>query len=220
MYREMVRSGRPTPIIEASFDQVRVSLVGGAPDVNIARYVAQLDPTTRDDTDAMIILLRLCARRTITAQVMAPALQKSVEEAEASLRHLSSELVAMVEPTRQTARLTHPTYRLREDVVKQLGSAVPYVRHTSDDIDRRVVAHVREYDRITNSTVQNLFTVGMPRARQILASLVGRDILVKTSQAQRGPSVEYGAGPKFPPKAARRVRRPRDATPGQDALGT
>lgn len=218
MYREMVRSGRPTPNIEATFDQVRVSLVGGAPDVNIARYVAQLDPITRDDTDAMIILLNLCGRRTVTAESLAPLLQKGTEEAEASLRHLASEHVAMVEPTRQTARLAHPTYRLREDVVKQLGSAVPYVRHTSDDIDRRVIAHVREYDRITNSTVQNLFTVGMPRARQILAGLVEREILIKTSQAQRGPSVEYGPGQRFPPKPARRRRQPTDSAPGQEPL--
>jgi len=218
MYREMVRSGRPTPNIEGTFDQVRVSLVGGAPDVNIARYVAQLDPVTRDDTDAMIILLNLCGRRTVTAESLAPLLQKGTEEAEASLRHLASEHVAMVEPTRQTARLAHPTYRLREDVVKQLGSAVPYVRHTSDDIDRRVIAHVREYDRITNSTVQNLFTVGMPRARQILASLVERQILIKTSQAQRGPSVEYGPGQRFPPKPARRRRQPTDSAPGQEPL--
>jgi ATP-dependent DNA helicase RecG len=218
MYREMVRSGRPTPVIDASFDQVRVSFVGGAPDINIARYVAQLDPATRDDTDAMIILLRLCTRRTVTAEVMAPMLQKSATEAEASLRHLASEAVAMLEPTRQTVRLANPTYRLREDAVKQLGSAVPYVRHTSDEIDRRVIAHVREYDRITNSTVQNLFTVGMARARQILASLVEREILIKTSQAQRGPSVEYGPGPKFPPKPSRPRRSRRDVQPSQDAL--
>lgn len=204
MYREMVRSGRPTPTIDASFDQVRVVLVGGAPNVNIARYVASLDPSVREDTDAMIILLRLCSTRIVAAGAIAPLLQKSVGEAEASLRHMASERVAMIEPTRQTIRAAHPNYRLREQALKQLGSAVPYTRHTSDEIDRRVIAHVHEYSRVTNATVQNLFTVGMPRARQILASLVQRGILVKTSHAQRGPSVEYGPGPKFPPPPARR----------------
>lgn len=219
MYREMVRSGRPTPVIDATFEQVRVALVGGAPDVNIARYVAQLDPATRDDTDAMIVLLSLCNTRTVNARTMAPLLQKSAEEAEASLRHLASEQVAMVEPTRQTARAAFPNYRLREQALKQLGSAVPYTRHTSDEIDRRVTAHVHEYGRITNTTVQNLFNVGMPRARQILASLVERDILVKTSQAQRGPSVEYGPGIKFPPKPTRRrASRSGSEPPGQDPL--
>jgi ATP-dependent DNA helicase RecG len=212
MYREMVKSGRPTPTIQATLDQVRVILIGGAPDINIARYVAGLEAATRDDTDAMIVLLRLCGTRTVNAGSMAPLLQKTEAEAEASLRHLASEQVAMVEPTRQTARSARPNYRLRETALKQLGSAVPYVRHTSDELDRRVINHVHGYARITNSTVQNLFNVGSPRARQILASLVERGILVKTSQAQRGPSVEYGPGPRFPPRPKR--RKPRDEGPG------
>jgi ATP-dependent DNA helicase RecG len=207
MYREMVRSGRPTPTIEADFDRVRVALVGTAPNVNIARYVAQLPSSIRDDTDAMIVLLKLCGTRTVTARVMAPLLQKGIDEAEASLRHLASEYVQMIEPTRQTARAAHPNYRLREDALKQLGPAVPYTRHKADEIERRVVAHVWEYERITNSTVQNLFTVGTARAHQILADLVEREVLVKTSTAQRGPSVEYGAGPKFPPRPSRRRAR-------------
>lgn len=209
MYREMIRSGRPTPTIEATFEQVRVALVGGAPDVNIARYVAQVDPSVRDDTDAMIVLLRLCTARTTNANQIAPLLQKSAAEAESSLRHLASEQVGMIEPTRQTVRAAHPNYRFREQTLKQLGSAVVYARHTSDELDRRVVAHVREYGRVTNQTVQNLFNVSMAGARQILASLVQREILIKTSQAQRGPSVEYGPGPKFPPREARKRTKAR-----------
>ncbi len=121
----------------------------------------------RDDTDAVIILLRLCSKRTVTAKTIAPLLQKSVQEAEASLRHVASERVAMIEPTRETRRAAHPNYGLRESALKQLGSAVPYTRHTSDEIDRRVVAHVQEYSRITNATVRNLVNVGTPRANQI-----------------------------------------------------
>jgi ATP-dependent DNA helicase RecG len=155
----------------------------------------------------VIVLLKLCGTRTVTAQVMAPLLQKGIDEAEASLRHLASEYVRTVEPTRQSARAAHPNYRLREDALKQLGPAVPYTRHKADEIEQRVVAHVWEYDRVTNATVQNLFTVSTGRAHQILADLVGREILVKTSTAQRGPSVEYGPGPKFPPKPSRRRAR-------------
>lgn len=219
MYREMIRSGQPSPVIEATFDQVRVALVGGAPNVNIARYVAGLDPGVRDDTDAMLILLSLCTKRTVTAKSIAQLLQKSPEETEASLRHLASVPIGMIEPTRQTAKAAHPNYRLREQALKQLGSAVPYARHTSDEIDRRVIAHVHEYSRVTNATVQNLFNVSMPRARQILASLVERGILVKTSQAQRGPSVEYGPGPNLPPQPSRsRGSRTTASDPNQVAL--
>ncbi len=218
MYREMVRSGRPTPTIEATFDQVRVALVGTAPNVHIARYVAALPALVRDDTDAMIVLLKLCTSRTIAARVMAPLLQKGPDETEASLRHLASELVGMIEPTRESARLAHPNYRLRDHALKQLGPAVPYARHKADEIERRVVAHVWEYDRITNSTVQNLFTVGSDRARQILVDLVARQILMKTSTAQRGPSVEYGRGPKFPPRPARRRARPGSSSSGPNQM--
>ena len=219
MYREMIRSGRPTPTIEATFEQVRVALFGGAPNINIARYVAQVDPGVRDDTDAMIVLLRLCTTRTVNAGQLAPLLQKSVPEAEASLRHLASEPVAMIEPTRQSIRAAHPNYRFREGTVKQLGSAVPYARHTSDELDPRVVAHVHEYGRITNATVQNLFNVSMPRARQILAGLVDRKILIKTSKAQRGPTVEYGPGAHLPPRTTRkRARRSPAPDPDQPTL--
>ncbi len=38
----------------------------------------------------------------------------------------------------------------------------------------------------------------------ILGDLVKREILVKTSDAARGPSVTYGRGPRFPPKSGRR----------------
>lgn len=40
-------------------------------------------------------------------------------------------------------------------------------------------------------------------ASRLLADLVDRQILVKTSRAQRGPSVTYGAGAAFPGKRAR-----------------
>jgi ATP-dependent DNA helicase RecG len=110
----------------------------------------------------------------------------------------------MIEPSRQTIRAAHPTYRLREFALRELGSAVSYVRNTLAELDRRVIAHVHEYGRITNPTVRNLFNVGMPRAQQILADLVEREILVKTSKAQRGPSVDYGPGTRFPQDPGRR----------------
>src|SRR5207247_6686447 len=73
-----------------------------------------------------------------------------------------------------------------------------------DELDRKVVAHVQEYGRITNQTVRNLLDVDVYRAADILGDLVGREILVKTSRASRGPSVEYGPGAQFPQKVRRR----------------
>jgi len=207
MFREMISAGRDIPRIESHPDHVRVSLVGGRANTQVARFVAQLPEQERDDTDAMLVLFRLCSVKTVSAQHLASLLQKSVPEVELVLRRLASDAVAMLEPTRQTVRLSHPTYRLRGDVLRQLGSAVPYQRRTVDEIDRKVIAHVREYSRVTNRTVQNMLDVEVQRARGILKDMVDRRLLRKTSKAQRGPGVEYGPGSRFPGKAKKVPRR-------------
>jgi ATP-dependent DNA helicase RecG len=206
MYREMIRSGRDVPKIESTSDYVRVTLVGGAPNAQIARYVAQLPQGERDDTDTMLVLFKLMSGKHVDTKALVPVLQKTEEEIESVLRRLSSDDIAMLEPTRQSARRTHPTYRLRGPVLQLLGSAVSYQRRTTDEIDRKVIEHVREYQKVTNRTVRNLLDVSTPRAAAILGDLVARDIIVKTSEAQRGPSVEYGRGAKFPD--TRKNRRP------------
>lgn len=122
MYREMIRSGRDVPRIEGDFDEVRVSLAGTAPDTHVARYVATLPDSERDDTDAMLVLLYLLRRRTVTAQDVAPVLQRDPDQAETVLRRLESPGVRMLEPTRQTAGRRRPTYRLTEEVLKDLGT--------------------------------------------------------------------------------------------------
>ena len=200
MFREMISAGRDIPRIESHHDHVRVSLVGGRANTRVARFVAQLGEQERDDTDAMLVLFRLCTVKTASAQQLAPLLQKSVPEVEQVLRRLATDSVGILEPTRVTTRRTNPSYRLRGDVLRELGSAVPYQRRTVDEIDRKVIAHVREYGKVTNRTVQNMFDVEVQRARGILKDLVDRHLIRKTSRAQRGPGVEYGPGSRFPGK--------------------
>jgi ATP-dependent DNA helicase RecG len=210
MFREMIRSGRDVPRIESTFDHVRVSLVGGAPNTQIARYIAQLPEGERDDTDTLLILFRLCSARTTSAAELASILQKTPEEAETVLRRLATDSVGVLESTRQTARRAHPLYRLRGETLKALGSAVPYQRRTVDEIDRKVIAHVREYGKVTNRTLQNLFDMSIQRAKSALADMVDRKILKKISAHQRGPGVEYGAGARFPVRGSKSTR-PRGA---------
>ena len=198
MFREMIRSGREVPRIEGRFDRVRVTFVGGAPNTHIARYVAQLPEVERENTDTMLTLFRLCSKSSLSAAELSPVLQKTSEEAETVLQRLASDAVGMVEATRESARRRRPSYRLRGDALKALGSAVSYRRRTVDEIDRKVIAHVKEYGKVTNRTVQNLLDASMTRSKQILQDLVAREMLEKISEHERGPGVEYGPGPKFP----------------------
>ncbi len=205
MYREMIRIGQQPPQIRDEAGSVRVSLLGGAPNKSIARYVASLPEDYADDADVMLVLFSLLTKKTVTAQQMAPVLQKPIDETAGVLRKLSHDDVAMVEPTRETFRRRYPTFRLREHVVRDLGNALSYRRRTQDEIDRKVIETVQDMDRISAKLVQLLFDVDGSRASRILADLVERGILVKTSPQQRGPGVTYGHGPSFPSR--RNARR-------------
>lgn len=208
MFREMIRAGQDPPAIDEGVDYVRVVLSGGAPRTSISRYVAQLPADERDDTDTMLTLFTLCQRRTITAEDMANVLQKGEAETELVLRRLSQDPPGILEATRESQRARKKHYRLRGDTLRALGAAVRYHRRTTDDIDRKVIAHINEYGKVTNRTLQNLFDIDVWRARDILADLQQRSLIVRTSEAARGPHVEYGPGPKFPRRRSRQAAKP------------
>ncbi len=213
MYRSMIEAGGDPPTFEDRGASVSVRLVAAnKPDV--ARFVAQLPMSTADDheTDVLIVVHELCNRRTIDAATLAPIAQRPVPDAQAVLARMASSPLDLLEPTRRSANLTLPIYRLRGTVLAQLGSAVSYHRRTGDDIDRKVMAHVAEYGRVTNGTVRNLLDVSVTRASAILRDLVDRGMLVKTSAQQRGTSVEYGPGPAFSGSLARRSRSRKRST--------
>jgi len=206
MYAEMARLGHQPPTFTADADQVRVTLLGGAPNTFVARFAATLPVEESEDADTMLTLLTLLARRTVTAAVMAPLLQKPEDEAQAVLDRLTSEATRLLERTRESAQRRQPVYRLREHAVAALGPAVTYRRRTPDEYDRKVIGVMREAGEINARMVKLLLDLDAAPASRVLADLVERGILVKTSQAQRGPSVAYGPGPAFPksPRARRK----------------
>lgn len=214
MYREMVRVGHAPPHFDETVDQVTVTLIGGAPNTHLTRYVATLPPAEADDADAMLILFTLLTKRVTSAAQLTPLLQKRQEEVEFVLRRLAADPAAMLEPTRDTARRHHPNYRLREHVITALGPAVTYRRRTTDEYDRKVVQLVREMGTINARIVRIALDLEAVPASRLLADLVERRLLVKTSDAQRGPSVTYGAGPVLTPAPSRRPpKRPRPDPP-------
>ena len=199
-------------MFEETIDQVLVTLIGGAPNTHLTRFVATLPQMEADDADAMLILYTLLTKRVVSAGQLAPLLQKGEEEVEFVLRRLGSEPPAMLEPTRETARRHHPNYRLREHVITMLGPAVAYRRRTTDEYDRKIVELVRETGHINARIVKIALDLGGVAASRVLGDLVDRGILAKTSEAQRGPSVTYGRGPLFPTPARRRTKTKAELT--------
>ncbi|GAA4480347.1 ATP-binding protein [Microbacterium panaciterrae] len=207
MYAEMARLGHEPPRFSADFTRVDVTLLGGAPNTSLARYVATLPQEEAVDADTMVILLTLLTQRTVSAEELTPLLQKpAVVEAQSVLSRLSAEEIRLLEPTRETARRAHPKYRLREEALAALGSAVTYRRRTTDQVDRKIIELVNETGVINARMVRVLLDLDTVGASRVLADLVERQILRKTSEATRGPSVTYGKGAAFPAKSSRRGR--------------
>lgn len=218
MYAEMARIGHEPPRYTADPTRVEVTLLGGAPNTALARYVATLPTAEAEDADTMVILLTLLTRKIINADDLVPLLQKrSLNEAQSVLDRLSSDALKLLEPTRETARRKHPKYRLREEALTALGSAVTYRRRTTDQLDRKIIEMVTETGTINSRLVQLLLDLDGVSASRVLSDLVDRNILLKTSEATRGPSVTYGKGTAFPIKAVKPVAKRHLNTPGEEA---
>jgi ATP-dependent DNA helicase RecG len=208
MYAAMTAVGHRPPTFETDGVRVTATLFGGAPNAPLTRFVASMDAARRDDPDTLLILVTLLRSRTVTAERLAPLLQKGADEVETTLRHLAAQSVAMVERTRASSTHRMGTYRLRGDVIAALATAVTYHQRTGDEADRKVIDIVRETAQVNGRLVRSLLDVDAPTASRIIAGLIERGVLVKTSEAQRGPSVTYGRGPAFPNRTATTPRRP------------
>ena len=82
--------------------------------------------------------------------------------------------------------------------LRNLGTAVTYRRRTTDSVDARVLELLYEPGTINARMVRLAIEADAPTTSRFLADMVERGLLVKSSRAERGPSVTYGAGPKLP----------------------
>ena len=197
MYRSMLRLGKSPPLFDSSAESVRVTLAGGSAVAAFARFAAALDESLREDVEAPLALRRLCEVNITSSTDMAPQFQRSVDAAAASLRRISEAKTSFLEPVNASSSRAGVRYRLTRSASDGLASAVVNRRHSKREINEKVVAHVVEHGRITNSDVRALFGVGTPRASVILRDLVEAMILERTSDSARGPAVEYGPGLAF-----------------------
>jgi len=201
MYAEMARIGHQPPVYAADPESVTVTLMGGAPNASLARFVATLPADEAEDADTLLVLLTLLTQRLVDATGMTPLLQKpDIAETQAVLERLASDEVRLIETTRESRRNALPRYRLREEPVAALGSAVTYRRRTADQLDRKVIALVKEAGTINSRMVRIMLDLDVPTTSRLLRDLVDRGFLVRTSTATRGRAVTYGAGPQVADK--------------------
>jgi ATP-dependent DNA helicase RecG len=207
-YREMLRLGKEPPAIHDDVLSVRATLAGGIGNDAFVRFVQDLPNTVATDVEVLITLALLRSASAVDAARVAQAIQRTPAEAQEVLARMADQEVGLLEATRRTLRKPFPSYRLRNEPLAALARAVTYRRRTIDQMDEKVIEHVREYGFVTNRTLQRLFDRDLYGARNMLNDLRERGLLEKLGTARGGRGVKYGPGPKFP-GAKRPTDKPR-----------
>lgn len=198
VYREMLRAGKKPPVYRDDGTRVSVTLQGGSGHDAFARFVtSELATNAGTDVEVLLALDHLRTRSAVTAADLAPRIQRSGADAQSVLERMVD--MRLIEPSRRTARHAFPRYSLTTTALSALGRSVAYHRRTTDDIDAKVIEHVREYDFITNQTMRRMFDLNVYQARDVLRDLQDRKVLQKSDGPATGPKVRYGRGSSFPP---------------------
>ena len=196
-YREMLRVGKEPPSFEDRPCMVRALLTGGIGNDTFVRFVNDLTPAAAKDINVLLALAALRKVPRISAVKLGAIVQRSVGEAQDVLTKMDRDL-ELIEPSRRTAAKAVPNYRLRSEALASMSRAVTYHRREIDDLDQKVIDHVREYGSVSNRTLQRMFDLHVFAARDLIADLQARNILAKIGEARGGPGVRYGQGPAFP----------------------
>ncbi len=207
-YRELLRSGKPPPSVSDDGLQVRVLVPGGTGNDSFARFVADTEESVAGDVDALLAMSALREKRHMDASDLSTLAQRSLSEAQNVLERLAA--AGLLQPTRRTARKQFPNYVLTGHALASMGRAVSYHHRQSDDVDRKVREHVREYGHITNQTLRRLFNMDIGIARNSLRDLQQRDILRKLDPGRGGRGIRYGPGPRFDADRSKRAEKHAD----------
>lgn len=199
-YREMLRLGKEPPSFMDDGTMVRATLGGGIGNDSFVRFVSDLPIKAARDVNVLLALSVLRRSRSVDASKLSAVIQRSPSEAQEVLAAMADEY-GLLEPTRRTVSRLLPTYRLRSETLAAMARAVTYRRRSIDEMDQKVIDHVREYGFVTNRTLQRLFDMHVFAARDLLNNLRDREVLTKIGDARGGTGVRYGPGPKFPKSA-------------------
>jgi ATP-dependent DNA helicase RecG len=193
-YREMLRVGKEPPAFLDDLTSVRVLLPGGIGNDAFVRFLSDLPENLSRDVDVLLTLSLLRSRNSVDANVLAKVIQRTPAEAQSDCLARLADEHKLLEPTRRTLRKPFPSYRLRSETLAVMARAVSYRRRGVDDIDTKVIEHVREYGSVSNRTIQLTFDLHVFAARDVIADLRARGILAKIGDARGGSNVRYGTG--------------------------
>ncbi|WP_136707936.1 ATP-binding protein [Agromyces sp. H66] len=195
MVRDMVRLGRPSPIIhEIAGPHVRTTLVGGVVDAEWVRFLGDIEPGEYgNDLDVILILDRASRTGWIDIERLAPVLQRNIGETEQAMARMLTLRIGEQPLVRQIAGVPEsasPAWTLTDAARRRLPARV------DDALSIRARAALamdwaRARGRISNTELADLTGVQQPNTLRLLKSLVERGELRPSRPNARGRGLYY-----------------------------
>lgn len=189
--RDMLALGHSAPeITEVAGPYVRVGLIGGNPDAQFLRLLAELQPNSvRADVDALLLLRHLLVNGWIDVTSAAPIVQRPPAESEASLNrlavvHLATEPLMI--PVDGVPAGSLQAWRPSRFIQGHLGT-LPYLDLPAAR-SRMLLAWANHRGRISSTEAADLGDITVPYAGTLLSALADDGLLLpgRANRAGRG----------------------------------
>jgi len=195
VWRTLAGIGKEPPRI-VDGPRFHVSVPGGRGDSAFARFLRgsgfPAEARLAADLDVLLVLAAFRGQRSLTAQKIAPILQRDTAASQRTLDRMRG--AELLEPTRSTARRQHPSYRLSQAALAGMRTALTYRAETIDSDDSKLIRHLKRHRRISNEDVRNYLDCDVATARNRLTRMRNKGwIDFAPGSPKRGPHVEYAA---------------------------
>ena len=194
MVTEMLAIGRPAPVIsEIEGPYVRITLLGGAPDAAVVKFVSALEPPTAANVDTLLLLEQLCGQGWTDAARASPLLQRHPDEAAQAISQLlqarvdnepvSVEVKGVPADRAAAFRLSNAS---RERLAHRLQPL-----STPAGRDAMFVSWVRARGRISSTEAADLADITPGYANQRLTALAREGEISPSRESRTGRGFHY-----------------------------
>jgi ATP-dependent DNA helicase RecG len=195
MVSDMLGVGRPSPLIsEIEGPYVRISLLGGDPDPQVVSFLSIVEPSSIGaDTDALLLINRLCQTGWVDTRAAAPLLQRTLGETEAAVERLSratvndrpvaTELAGVPAGQQRAWRLSNTSRELLASRVAHLASQPERVNQALSWAEAR--------GRVSSTEVADMTGVTVVTAGKLLTALAEQGLLQPGRETKSGRGFFY-----------------------------
>ena len=191
---DMLAIGRPAPVLsEVDGPYVRVTLLGGAPDIAVVKFVAALKPPPVANVDTLLLLEQLCSQGWTDAIHAGPVLQRQPDEAAQAITRLLEARVAdepVIIEVKGVPSAHAAGFRLSEPARKRLAHRIASLS-TPDARDAMFISWANARGRISSAEAADLGSISPGYANQRLSTLAQQGQIRPAGENRTGRGFHY-----------------------------